>query len=141
MLILSLMLAAQATALPGQSGDIAVSVNGIRNQRGVVHLCLTSDRERFLKCKADKQAMAMTLPAAKAQRLAFRDVKPGTYALLVVHDENGNGKLDMLMGIPREGFGFSSDPKIKMRAPRFDEIRFVVRPGSQSHAVRLHYVL
>lgn len=141
MLILSLMLAAQSAAVPEQSGDLAVSVNGIRNQRGVVHLCLTSDRERFLKCQVDKEAMALTIPAGKAQRLAFRNIRPGTYALLVVHDENSNGKLDMLMGIPREGFGFSSDPKIRMRAPRFDEIRFVVRPGSQAHVIRLHYVL
>ena len=141
MLILPLLLAAPLAVQSAGTGDIAVTLTGIRNSRGVVHLCLTSHREQFLKCKDDKQALAMTVPAAKAQRLSFLHVKPGTYALLVIHDENGNGKLDMMMGIPREGFGFSSNPKIRMRAPRFDEVRFAVQPGPQSHSIRLHYVL
>jgi len=34
----------------------------------------------------------------------FKDVTPGTYAVIVFHDENQNSKLDKnFMGIPQEG--------------------------------------
>jgi uncharacterized protein (DUF2141 family) len=40
------------------------------------------------------------------QVLSFH-IKPGKYAIAVIHDENCNGKLDTNMfGIPKEGYGF-----------------------------------
>ncbi len=45
-------------------------------------------------------------------RCDFEDISPGTYALAVIHDENGNGKLDTnWVGIPTEGYGFSGLPQ------------------------------
>lgn len=134
-------LALAGASPPARDADLAVDLSGVRNARGVVHLCLTAQASRFLKCKEDRSAVALTVPAGKAQHLTLGHVKPGTYALLIVHDENSNGKLDMTMGIPREGFGFSNNPAIRMRAPTFEEVRFAVRPGSQVQAVRLRYVL
>lgn len=53
--------------------------------------------------------------------LAFEDIKPGKYAVMVMHDENDNGKLDSnILGIPKEGYGFSNNPRV-MRQPTFDE--------------------
>ena len=35
-------------------------------------------------------------------------IKPGSYAIGVIHDENNNGELDYnFLGIPKEGYGFS----------------------------------
>lgn len=123
------------------ASQLSVDLTGLRSGKGKVHVCLTSEVSRFLKCQEDKNAVAMSVPAAEARHLALGSVKPGTYALLVVHDENANGKLDMMMGIPREGFGFSNNPKIHMRAPRFDEVRFPVHPGAQTQSIRLRYIL
>ena len=135
------MVLALTAATPAPLSKVGVDLSGLRSAKGTVHFCLTSQAARFMKCKEDKGAVAMSVPAGQAARLSLGQVKPGTYALLVVHDENGNGKLDMMMGIPREGFGFSNNPKIKMRAPTFEEVRFAVQPGSQVQAIRLRYVL
>ena len=140
MVLAGLAVGLMAASSPGNS-QLSVDLTGLRSAKGQVHLCLTSQAARFLRCKDDKEAVAMTVPAAKAGHLTLGPVRPGTYALLVVHDENGNGKLDMIMGIPREGFGFSNNPKIHMRAPRFDEVRFAVHPGAQTQSVRLRYIL
>ena len=121
--------------------DLQVTLEGLRSTRGVVHVCLTHQAARFLQCQADRQAIGLTLPAAKAAHFALPRVAPGTYALLVVHDENANGKLDMTFKIPREGFGFSNNPAIHMRPPRFDEVRFQLAPGKSKQAVRVRYVL
>ena len=55
---------------------------------------------------------------------------PGDYSLLVIHDENRNGKLDKMLGMPREGFGFSRNPAIRMGPPRYGDVRFAVPPGA-----------
>lgn len=117
-----------------------VTLTGLRSARGVVRLCLTGQSTRFLECQA-QGAVSRNVPAAGAAETTLSGVRPGTYALLVIHDENGNGKLDMMMRIPREGFGFSNNPKLHMRAPRFDEVRFTVAPGRSNQNVRLRYIL
>lgn len=121
--------------------DLKVQLSGLRNDRGVVHFCLTSSARRFLDCKGDRSAVARTVPAGKAQMLDLGTVRPGTYALLIVHDENRNGRLDMMMGIPREGFGFSNNPAMRPRPPRWEEIHFTMPPAATRQQVRVRYVL
>ena len=44
-------------------------------------------------------------------------VKCGIYGISVIDDENNNGKMEYnLLGIPKEGFGFSNFNLKKMRA-------------------------
>lgn len=132
---------AQAPAPVANSADLQVQLSGLRSAKGVVHLCLTSDQMRFLKCKESGTTIARTIPAGEAQALDLGMIKPGNYALLIVHDENGNGKLDMMMGIPREGFGFSNNPAMRPRAPKWDEIRFSMPARPTTQSIRIRYVL
>ncbi len=65
-------------------------------------------------------------PTTSETILVF-DAEPGTYAVAVHHDANSNGKVDTnFLGIPREGYGVSNDPRPRFRAPRFEEARVVV---------------
>jgi uncharacterized protein (DUF2141 family) len=53
------------------------------------------------------------------------ELPPGSYAAVVLHDENKNMKLDKnLFGVPREQWGMSRNPKAKLSAPRFEDARF-----------------
>jgi uncharacterized protein (DUF2141 family) len=61
-------------------------------------------------------------------RCDFEDIPPGTYALVVIHDENSNGKLDTnWLGVPREDYGFSNDAKGLLGGPSFSAASFPVR--------------
>src|SRR5262245_44485220 len=72
-------------------------------------------------------------------QLVFRGIPYGTYALSVRHDENPNGKLNKnFVGIPKEGYGVSNNPKPKMRAPGFDEAKFTL--DSPEHLVEIRLV-
>lgn len=121
--------------------DLQVRLAGLRSSKGLIHLCLSANPGKFLKCKEDPTSVSRSIPAGSAGRLDLGTVRPGTYALLVVHDENRNGKFDMMMGIPREGFGFSNNPSVKPRAPRWEEIKFTVPAGQSVQQVRVRYVL
>ncbi len=55
----------------------------------------------------------------------FSDIKPGTYAIAVIHDENRNGELDSnFFGIPTEGYGFSSGAEVTKSSPSFSDALF-----------------
>ena len=55
-------------------------------------------------------------------------IPEGHYAISAFHDLNGNGELDKvrLLGIPKEPFGFSGNPRIILGAPNFEDCAFVV---------------
>jgi uncharacterized protein (DUF2141 family) len=71
--------------------------------------------------------------------LAFDDLPPGSYAAVVLHDEDADRKLDRnWAGIPREGWGMSNNPKARMSAPDFSRARFTLR-GNTRLRVHLNY--
>lgn len=83
----------------------------------------------------------MVIRVRKLQaRCDFEDIPPGTYALVVIHDENMNGKLDRnVLGIPTEGYGFSNDPKSVFHAPSFSAASFSYNGEDLELTVRLRY--
>lgn len=136
-----LLSGAAGAAATANSADLQVQLSGLRSAKGVVHLCLTHDAARFMDCKDNPAAIAKTIQAGRAAALDLGQVKPGSYALLIVHDENNNGKLDMMFGIPREGFGFSNNPAMKPRKPKWEEIRFTMPAKPTTQQIRIRYVL
>ena len=59
----------------------------------------------------------MSVSARSDMVLEFTDVPPGTYAIALLHDENGNGRADRVLMVPREGFGFSRNAPVRMGPP------------------------
>jgi uncharacterized protein (DUF2141 family) len=80
------------------------------------------------------------VPIAAAGDIRITGVAPGDYALLIIHDENRNGRLDTMLGLPREGFGFSRNPAMRMGPPHYRDVRFALA-GRMRQAVRLNYLL
>jgi len=122
------------------TATLKVELSGLRDQRGMVHACLTRSPAHFPDCKSDPAAIMQTIPGT-VRELLFRSLPPGRYALAVFHDENANRKLDTFLGVPREGFGFSRNPTIRFGAPRFDKVTIELAPGFARTSVRLQYLL
>lgn len=122
-------------------GSVEVAFTGLRSTKGQVMICLTSRPERFPSCQSDPQAHRQRMPAAKLSTVRFDGLPSGDYAMAMLHDENGNGRLDTLMGMPREGFGFSRNPAIRLGPPRFASAQFAVGTGTIDETVRVKYML
>lgn len=118
---------------------LKVDVDALRSARGVIRLCLTAVASNFPTCEDDARAVARSVPA-NVRSLAYEGLPPGGYAVAIIHDENGNGKLDTFAGIPREGFGFSRNPRIAFGPPRFDAARFTLAPGAEEQRIRMRYM-
>lgn len=117
-----------------------VDVQKLRNSHGVVHACLTRNPAHFPDCRGDPAALKQSVPAGKPQ-IHFAGFVPGVYALTLFHDENANHRLDKMMGIPKEGFGFSRSPVVRFGPPSFDNVRIDLAPGITRATVRMQYIL
>ena len=118
------------------SGEVVVTVVGLRNARGMLRACMTDEASDFPKCDRPAHDRSEAITAADTVTLTFKDVPAGRYAIALFHDENGNGKMDRTMlFIPREGFGFSRDAKVRMGPPKFGAAAFDVVGGANEHLV------
>ena len=127
-----------AASPPAVSVD--VDLTALRSTRGTIHACMTRNPTHFPNCKGDPDALKQTVPAT-VRLLQFRDLPAGRYALSVFHDENANEKLDTVVGIPKEGFGFSRNPVIRFGPPRFEKVSIELGPGFTRTSVRMQYLL
>lgn len=119
--------------------ELTVVVAGLSNDEGVVRLAVCAPDTGFPRCHGRAAANAV-VPAAAGAVTARIALPPGSYAISAFHDRNNNGRLDTAMGIPREGFGFSRNPPMRMRAATFEEARLDVdRPLRTT--IRLRHIL
>lgn len=138
LLLAPLLLVLAAAGGPG--ADVEIVIEKLRNKKGILHLCLTREQTHFPDCKKDPRAVTRSVPATTGP-VRFTGLAPGGYAVAIFHDENRNQKLDVLVGIPKEGFGFSRNPVVRFGAPKFRQVRIDLRPGFTRETVRMQYLL
>lgn len=121
-------------APPPPDGELHVEVEGLKSSRGDVIFALYNSKETFTK-KAYKSAIRR-IDHGRCEWTVKR-LPRGDYAMVVVHDENGNRDMDMnVLGIPEEPYAFSNDAKGYLGAPNFDTAKFSVTQGLR--VVRIH---
>jgi len=130
--------AAEATESPAA---LEVSVSGLRNMKGNVLVCVTANPRFFPDCSKDPKSFRATVPARDSAQVSFRGIAQGTYAIALVHDENGNSKMDMAIFLPKEGFGFSRNPAIVTGPPKFKAAAFAIDAAEVSQQVKMKYML
>ncbi len=107
---------------------LRLEVSSFRNAKGALSCRLFTKAEGFPDGEG-VQTVQARIEGAQAS-CGFANLAPGTYAVAVVHDENGYGRLDRnLLGIPAEGYGVSNNRTYAMSSPKWDESKFVVAPG------------
>jgi uncharacterized protein (DUF2141 family) len=138
----ALAVAGVLSASPALAGDVVITVTGLRSTSGVVRACMTRRADIFPKCIKDPSAHRTVVPAAEELVIRFTGVKPGEYAVALLHDENDNGKADRAMGMmPREGYGFSRDAPVKMAPPKFRDAVFTQGEATTRMMIRMRYFL
>ena len=121
----------------GKPTGIDVVFERLRSGRGILRLCLSRNPAHYPDCSGDPQARQINLPANRSGTFRFDNLPQGSYALTALHDENGNGKLDTFLGIPREGFAFSNNPRIGFGPPAYERVRFSI--GAARALIRLQF--
>lgn len=105
----------------------------------MLRVCLTADPHNFPNCVDDARAIARSVRAAD-HALRFDGLPRGTYAVAVIHDENGNNRLDTFAGVPREGYGFSNNAPVRFGPPKFAAARFDLGGDANRQQIRIRYI-
>jgi uncharacterized protein (DUF2141 family) len=128
---------AESSSCPG----IHVTILNIRNSTGTIDCAIFDSPVGFpAKVLHSATQVMITKILKKEARFTFEDLPPGTYAVVVFHDENMDGKLDTnWLGIPKEGYGFSNDVKALLGAPTFPAASFQYDGGTLDMTISLHY--
>ncbi len=119
---------------------ITVRISGFRNERGIARVTLFRDSKGF----PDNAALAFRTHSSGVTNgqavVDFVNTPFGDYALGVLHDENGNGRMDTdWLGRPLEGYGASNNPRNKFSAPTFKPALFRVAPPALTLSITLNY--
>ena len=135
-LFLTTVVLAGTAALPAQASSLSVRVEGLRSSAGSVLVAVcTADAFDSERCPNEAAVRA----GEAGRPIEFPGIAPGTYAVKVFHDENGNRRLDSdWLGIPTEGYGLSNDPP-KNRKPTFAASAFKVGAEPVTVTVSLFY--
>lgn len=118
------------------AADLQVNIDGLRHETGFVNVALFNSETHFLN--TDAMLSGKRLKANSTIRTRFTDLQPGTYAISVYHDANGNGKLDKnLLGMPTESYGFSNNAVGIGRAPSFSQAAFTLETVDKTISITL----
>jgi uncharacterized protein (DUF2141 family) len=119
--------------------SLDITVTNIRNDKGIIRIAICPPDKGFPECGAGSvRTGSFEIVDGKA-KAHFPGIPEGIYAVSVFHDANENSKLDTMLGIPREGYGFSNNPSFKPRAPRFSEAQIEVTERTKAE-IRLRYL-
>jgi uncharacterized protein (DUF2141 family) len=122
-------------------GDLTVRFEGLRSSKGLIRACMTRNPAFYPDCEKDPAAFKMSVAAQTGAMMEISNVPPGDYALVVLHDENSNAKVDTMLGIPREGVGFSRNAPIRFGPPKWDAVKMHVQSGPSDTRVKIKYFL
>ncbi len=120
--------------------NIHVEIAGLRNNRGQVYCWLfTSGADFPSNTQSSAASTAGTISNRRAQ-CDFESKDPGSYAILVFHDEGSTHTLELNpYGTPREGVGLSNNPHIGPALPRYDAAAFTYRAGTLNLTINMQY--
>lgn len=122
--------------------NVTVHVKGLKDQSGQVIALLFHDSDGFPENgdQADQIRVVEQLPSGKPAELQFGGLSNGTYAITVLHDENGDEQMNRsLLGVPQEGYGMSMNPPLSIGAPSFEDASFTLNED-RTLTVQLFYL-
>lgn len=125
-LMLAAAVAGTSVAATAQSGtDLIVTVRGVTKPQGGLYVNLCREAE-FLTPKCYK-VVGRKVTKTGDYVVMFANVEPGTYAVVALHDVNGNRDLDRNgYGAPIEPSGVSGKGFVAGQMPQFSRSAFTI---------------
>ncbi len=118
------------TTAQAQAADLKVSIVGAKPATGQLLISIFERSETWMKSPVAGQTLNV---AADGSSQGTFSLPSGTYAIALIHDANGNGKMDTnALGIPTEAFGFSIGARARFGPPAFTKAAFkLTEPDSR----------
>ena len=134
------MLILLTALIQAQNTQLEVSIVNIRPGPGIVRMAICDQPDQF----PDNPVLFYNFPKKEMKDSSISIVIPGlrkgNYAITLLDDTNENEEMDTgLLGIPKEGYGFSNDVKPGRRCPPFEKCTFRLMEGVNQLDIRMQY--
>ena len=120
--------------------DLEVVVEDILTEKkGTLSLGIFKEGSDFPSVGAEFKGVRLKIDSP-LMAYTFSNLPKGNYAVSIFHDENDNLKLDKsLLGLPKEGYGFSKNFVPRMGPPKFKDVALDVTSSHQKVYIKLRY--
>lgn len=135
----------QAACRPDETGPaIQVRVVGLKDRKGTLRIelypqndddFLADDNVLISAGKVFRRVVGHIPPSGPAT-LCIRAPHPGPYAMMIMHDRNGNWKFDPFS----DGAGFPGNPRLRWAKPPAEQASVTVKDGVLHISVRMNYM-
>jgi uncharacterized protein (DUF2141 family) len=115
---------------------LTIYVDGVRNNVGTIGMLVFNSPDGWPDT-LNKAIRGTKVPAVQGSTvIRLNNLPEADYGVLVIHDENGNDKLDRdWKGIPREQWGMSNNPRVLFSAPTFQQAKFHLASDKEIHII------
>lgn len=137
--LLGLMAILYATNSYGQNTHVMIS--GIRSEKGQIILNVFKNSTDYDQEKVLKKLIFQKNALNGGTMIIDCDLDPGIYGITLIDDENKSGALNKnLIGMPKEGFGFSNFFMEKMKKPDFEDFKVTLKPQNNKISIKVKYM-
>jgi uncharacterized protein (DUF2141 family) len=135
---------AEAQCRPGESGPaFLVDLMGLKDRSGRVKIEVypandadfLADDNVLVQAGKTFRRVEVAVPADPVPRLCVRLPHPGTYAVTVLHDRNGDRKFSL----SHDGIGFSGNPKLGFSKPKAAHVAVTAGSGLTTLRIVMNY--
>jgi uncharacterized protein (DUF2141 family) len=132
-ILIILLVTTMAQAQTG-SGTIELKILQIDNANGQMRIGIYDSEDSWLK--KPMKGVSSKITDGKCE-MNFTNMADGTYAISVYHDEDNDGELDAILGIPTEDTGSSNDAPARFGPPKWVDAKFEVTGGIVKQIINL----
>lgn len=116
--------------------NITVTINNVKNDNGFILLGLHNEQTFMNRSTKALSGQKATITNG-AITVVFKNVSPGDYAIMAVHDENANNQMDFQPnGMSKEAYGMSNN-EMSFGPPLFSDAKFTVSDDNINLEIRL----
>lgn len=129
---------ANGACVDGYAGPVLkLQITDLKDEKGQFRIELYGDDpEMFLEGKGQIYKVFAPLPETEDDYICVTAPSAGQYGLLVIHDRDNDFEPDFLS----DGFGLSTNPKLKLRRPRLEEAIFTISETETLLEITMQYV-
>ena len=105
--------------------DIHLEISNMKNYKGQILIALFDRKDSFPQPDVTYKKAILKKIDDSVMKYTFKNIPKGIYAITLVHDENSDGKMNTnFLGMPKEGYGVSNNPKNMFSPPSFKQGKF-----------------
>lgn len=131
-----LILFCATTNVDAQNATLIVEISGIKNDKGIIEIGLYNKASDF-PIVGNQFKYIRTDAISPTTRVVFKNIPIGVYGISIYNDVNSDGACNLnWIGYPVEGFCFSNNFKPFLSAPKFKDVKFVVK-GNKTIKIKM----